>query len=347
MHLLNKIGRLKEIDFGVDYIDITEYEDIIRFRDVNKVLKRFNRFHTKLYNGNFAQYQEETLNRGCYKGRRGLTDEDYRVGFGEMKIGRFIKKLIESDNYICNSFKAARCNSKTIDSDIERFVNIFKSCLKKEQYVFEIVSGNDIKKYYYRSSYKEKEGTLGNSCMAKLSCQSYLNIYAKNPEVCRLLILKYKSDMTKIVGRALLWTLTDGRTFMDRVYVNTDSDFYSFYEKAIKMGALQSSNNYGGSMSEHISVKIKHKHKPKTRLSFILGKSKYPYMDTLKYFNLETNELSNQHEIHYTSNPTLDISVIRSGLTHEYHNTEWLELGSTSGESYKIMIKNKPHETNK
>jgi hypothetical protein len=340
MYLLLQIGKMDLIDFGMDYIDITDHEDIIRFRDVNKLLKRFNRLHSKLYDGDFAQYQKETLRRGDYKGRRGLTDVDYEIGFGEIKIGRFIKKLIDSNIPLCNSFKAARCNSKTIDKDVENFVNIFKSCLNKEHFVFEIVSGNDIKKYYHKSSYKVEQGILGNSCMAKPSCQSYLDIYVKNPDVCKLLILKYKSDLTKIIGRALLWTLSDGRTFMDRVYITADSDLYTFYEKAKQIGAIQSINNHGGSMLEHISVNIKHKHKPKTFLSFITGQSEYPFMDTLRYFNLETNEISNKTGIDEKLDPKLDVTVKQCGLTHLYHPTEWLELCSTKGEYYKVMKRN-------
>jgi hypothetical protein len=45
---------------------------------------------------------------------------------------------------------------------------------------FEIVSGDDIKKYYNEESYYTTgSGTLGTSCMRYSRCEEYLNIYSK------------------------------------------------------------------------------------------------------------------------------------------------------------------------
>jgi hypothetical protein len=71
------------------------------------------------------------------------------------------------------------------DSEIEAFVNYYKSTydgVYKGAEAFELVKGEDIRKWYLVDRYEEENGQLGNSCMRYKRCQPYLDIYVQNPD---------------------------------------------------------------------------------------------------------------------------------------------------------------------
>ena len=110
-------------------------------------------------------------------------------------------------------------NSHATASIIKKFNNAVKSKRENIFKDFKIVKDEDIRKYYLYESYESDNHTLGGSCMRYEKCQKYLDIYVKNPEVCQLLILKSDDDKDKIKGRALIWKLTNGEYYMDRIYL--------------------------------------------------------------------------------------------------------------------------------
>lgn len=210
----------------------------------------------------------------------------YTVYRNKMKIGRLVRSIL---NDIGAEFS---------DRDIEQFVNEYKAKIDNlnniEQY-FEIVDGEEIKHWYSVDNYYAEEGSLGGSCMRYDECQDYLDIYVNNKNV-NLLILKSPNDSDKIIGRALIWTLTDGSTFMDRVYVY--KEFYSniFKEYASKNNWLykKSDNSSedcdvikpdGSIYSDELEVKVKG-----------YDYEKYPYADTLKFYYLYDNKISNRSD---------------------------------------------------
>jgi len=164
------------------------------------------------------------------------------------------------------------------DKDVEELVNDYKSIydiIFSNNYEFKLVKGEEIRENYLVKNYLLESGQLGNSCMRYEKCQKYLNIYIENPNVCSLLVMK---SGDKVKGRALVWKLEDGKTFMDRVYTIYDSDVKLFENWA-------STNNIDlsrSSFTSNISVKLE-----KSNFDF------YPYMDTLKYLNRDENTLSN------------------------------------------------------
>ena len=113
-------------------------------------------------------------------------------------------------------------------------------------------------------------------------CQDFLDIYTKNPEVCQLLILKSDDNKDKITGRALIWKLTNGSYYMDRIYTINDSDkllFFDFFEN------WQMENSYKVS-SQNLEVKLgEHTYK------------KYPYMDTFVVYNPTTKILRDDEDL--------------------------------------------------
>ena len=215
---------------------------------------------------------------------------------------------------------------KYSSKEVEEFVNNFKNLNKPAENKFELVSGEDIRKYYLFSNYVEEKGDLGNSCMRYTRCQSYLNIYVENPEIVRLLI--YKDENDKILGRALIWKLNayndlDNKApyFMDRVYTIDDATkklFQDFAEK--EKWAWRTSSTYHRSQDitfdgvEHDSIS----------LEIQLDKWKfnqYPYMDTFKRLDPSDGILYNdENEKDWTLTSTDGDYEDNNGVWSDYHD---------------------------
>lgn len=193
----------------------------------------------------------------------------------EIKAGRGMKSLLVSAGM-----------DKT-DKEIEEFVNGFKTAydiLNNAFRFFDIVEGEDIRKCYNYNNYEsECNGQLGNSCMKSPNCSKFFDIYCLNPEKCKLIILKAgkTKGIGKIKGRALLWKLDDGRTLMDRIYTNNDSDIKLFLEFGKKNGWIHKDN-----LRDSVSVTL-------NPIEYKL----FPYMDTLTIYYNNAHILSNSHEL--------------------------------------------------
>ena len=118
--------------------------------------------------------------------------------------------------------------TKFTDSEYEDLVNNIKGNLSNS-YVFEIVKGSDIVKYYRDDTYDRINmgGTLWNSCMKSSDRSSFIEFYAKIPE-CSMLILKKGNYIS---GRALIWDTNFG-VFMDRRYTSINYLENSFIQYA-------------------------------------------------------------------------------------------------------------------
>lgn len=223
-------------------------DDMVTFVPFNKV----ERYYKELC----ETYPKQTF---LFKDYTKTFCDDYKNPV-KIKIGRFVNRL--------NSFT---------DAEIEIFTNNFKGYLKfkTDTSRFELVSGQEIKKYYLEDSYQYKKGQLGKSCMRHEKCQPYLDIYAENPEICQLLILKgFNTD--KIVGRAIIWTLNNGEKYLDRPYCLLDSDITLFEAYSKLLGCIKSYNViYDLENPTFVEIAIK-----PNKIDF----GYYPYMDTFKYF---------------------------------------------------------------
>lgn len=242
----------EDSESDISMIDIGTGNDMVSFVQSSRIIKKYGKYNEDEYNGELSDE-----NNSFWKEQR-----------SEIKIGKFVKKLV----------------SNTKDSVIETFVNKWKSevdYLKSDAVIFEEVNGDDIKKWYLYENYSQCNGTLGNSCMRYAECQDYFDIYTKNTEVVSLLILRDRSDSTKISGRALIWTLENGERFMDRVYTTIDSEEHKFYKYAKQQGFIYKQRNKilkGGTSysvpSEGLVVRLK-------KIKY----DKYPYLDTLICYN--------------------------------------------------------------
>ena len=171
---------------------------------------------------------------------------------------------------------------KDVEMKSESFIKTFESFETDEK--IELVDGEEIRKCYLKDNYEEIKGTLGLSTMGSKECQPYLNIYVENPEVCKLLILK--GDTDKVRARALVWTLTDGSKYLDRIsYIDKDDESILLQwgedNGITKSYGPSSASQFKQFMNGIGDIKLKN-------CKF----DEYPYLDTFKYLNCNTGILS-------------------------------------------------------
>ena len=174
------------------------------------------------------------------------------------------------------------------EKEVEKFSTLFRSEITKPKLDFQVFEGDEIKKFYHYSSYCERNGgSLHASCMKYDNCQSFLDIYTKNPDNCKIVVLFDNDDATRIIGRAILWVV-DGHKVMDRIYTIND-EAYQFYFKqwASKHGYYFKSeqNWFNTRQFEMLGSK-------KINLDLVLDLpntkfDRVPYMDTFKFMDFE------------------------------------------------------------
>jgi hypothetical protein len=191
-----------------------------------------------------------------------------------IKIGRLIRKLF---------------GSQFSDSEIEKFVNQYKSSLDSKVLNFEIWEGYKILDGYRSKNYTydgASSNPLMNSCMNDEL--SLIDFYQYVP--VKLLVLL--NNENHIFGRALIWK-TDKGLFMDRVYTAFDSDYYKFIEYAKKNDIIYKEENRSGCLIKYVKsgnvswfpmkVNLKFNIEEYNRDEFDEQSKDIPYMDTFIY----------------------------------------------------------------
>jgi len=257
--IMNNEKQIINSEFNGSYIDIGRKNDTITYIPEDKIVKL---------------YKEECIEAGkmlfsnwiIRQNRLEPVWNKYRV---EIKIGRFLRKFIPDMR----------------DVEVEEFTNLYKSYVDGFGYEMEIVKGEDIIKYYNIENQDIQNGgsSLDGSCMAySTSSERYggtitkrLQFYALN-ENCGLLILRYKGS-TKIKGRAIIWTTTGAKKYVDNVYVDNESDFF-LYKKYIIDNGCTSMSITGGDKPMEVESNEKIKE------LFSSRELDPPYLDTFAYY---------------------------------------------------------------
>jgi len=218
----------------------------------------------------------------------GFSEEKYRT---EIKIGRFVKKFIKKE--VLQSYHIN-------DSLIEEFVNLFKSYFDNDISKFKIISGPEIKKWYLDYNYFSPNGyrcgTIWNSCMRYGDKNRFMDIYAENPDLVKMLVhIDEKSG--KVRARALLWENSvdkDGKSYkvMDRIYTYYDHEVTSFKQWATENGYIFKSEQ--SSKSGRLFITTDGVKDLKLQIQLQNWKmSTYPYIDTFKFLDYKKGILSN------------------------------------------------------
>lgn len=275
------------VSSDITFLDIDKegYLSFITMDNASKIIDK--QFNNRLQLD--TKYDQEASN---YIWQRDMTNNPdtqigvYRKSRNSIKIGKFVSKLF---------------NGKYDPTEIEKFVNLFKS--SKIDQEIKIVSGEDIYYWYNEKNYKVVKGsTLDQSCMKSFR-NGIFDIYAMNPESCRLVIM---IEDGKLIARALVWKLnsaksSDGKSipnikyFMDRIYYTEPYMQYSLEKYAEENGwayKLHDNNNrydyykgvsYKQSKFEiNMSVKIKP-----------MEYNNYPYLDTFARYDYKSGLLFN------------------------------------------------------
>jgi len=256
----------------------------------------------------------------------------YRVS---MKINKFINDIFNNEYKTINltdeekkTFKLNGIISKS--QELEQFVNQFKSL--REPGTFELVSGDDLE-YWYLSSHNsyvsnpDYRGTLQQSCMNNTNAQSYLNFYVNNPDKVSLLIMKDKNNPDLISSRSLIWTLDkpEGRKFMDRIYTTYQYQAEMFKDYAKTQNwlykSIQNSNENTNIFDPMDSTDMERE----LVVSEFVNNDKYPYLDTLKYYNPDDEILTNNRDF-FNSNDTVYHLESTSGGYEPSSNLSYEEL---------------------
>lgn len=182
------------------------------------------------------------------------------------------------------------------------------------RYEYRFVKGRDIQRWYNEERYHSEAGSLGNSCMRYDYCESYLQIYADNPDAVKLLIVTDQED--KLVGRSLVWK----DKWFDRAYAIsediekgiivhlTDSGLIDVYNKNVGLIAIEletSEDDY----------------------------SEFPYMDTFKglsgstLYNSESkgNKVLNSSEGGYEGSDSGTVECVVSGDLYDEDDCIWFD----------------------
>ena len=216
---------------------------------------------------------------------------------GETRWGRFINSAFPGQFELSSS---GGQNKK----DIESFVNLYKALYDRGDKfaMIDVVNGDQIAHYYDCNNYKNSSrGTLGDSCMARKD-SSYFELYTQNPEKVGMVIMYGDEQRNTIKARAILWTLNvpDGRKFMDRVYTNDYVDEQTFIDYAKQNNWLYKSRQSMGadinitdpSTDNSNSLTMMSELKPDSDYS------RYPYTDTMSFYNPYSGFISNKYRIY-------------------------------------------------
>jgi hypothetical protein len=274
----------------ITLVGLGQGNDKVSFIQVNRLLRMIDKElgdpESKNQGTLKGQLEEDYINK-IYRIKQNLDHPAWKEQRTELGIGRFATKISQK---VGKNFTPVQINT---------FVDKFKAyrdfqTTKKDK--FEVVQGEDIRKWYDEDTYEDPEYHLSNSCMRYNRCQRYLNIYVENPNQVTMAILK-GTDPDKIIGRALIWKLKDGTYYLDRPYTNNDEDLNLFKE----WGRSKGYTVYGASYD--------HKEVVLDKADF----SSYPYMDTFKYLNRDEKLLSTDAN------------------EFDNNNQDWIRLEDTSG----------------
>ena len=184
-------------------------------------------------------------------------------------------------------------------SDLEYFTHLVKAYFGPPL-TLEVVTGEDIKKYYSVRTYSKGNGSLNKSCMRYDENQEYFGIYMDNAKM-----LVGFDGSGNVSARALLWDevgmIKDDNgpiqfiKLMDRIYTNIDKDVVQLKDWAKDNGyAYKYEQNHNEKETIVINDKIVKARLFVTIPNLYSNYSLFPYMDTFSYGFNELDILTNK-----------------------------------------------------
>jgi hypothetical protein len=240
----------------------------------------------------------------------------------KMKIGKIVSKLFskkELEYYSIN------------DSMIETFVDCYKSFFDRSNIKFEIIEGEEIKKWYYENNYfvpeNVKTSTLWKSCMRYYERIKFLDLYTKNPKIKMVALFTEQNGTQKVRSRALLWHDVEVLSGYDLPKVNVMDRIYSSFSSDVPLFKKWAENNnylskWEQNSKTHVFFDVKGEFK-KIKMRFNLDVKHlnyYPYLDTFTFFDYRNGVLYNDQY-----NPNWNYKLVQTDGSLEkveYNNDE-------------------------
>lgn len=187
--------------------------------------------------------------------------------------------------------------------DVVNFVNEYKAKLAEHFSDFYMAQGEEIRHWYFQGNYiDENKGSINSSCMRHKASQPYFDIYCKNPEKVKLLVLFADKQKTKIKGRALVWVglkkpveivgdkKLENKIYLDRIYTVSESDTPNYINYAKQKGWL-----YKAAQVMHDAAYIDNGKIIRDTVAITLKPQTYktyPSLDTFPYYTPSTGRLA-------------------------------------------------------
>lgn len=168
---------------------------LFSFLPSDKIQRVLEEFNLDKFYGAMASYSIENL----YKVLNPFFNNRFRVSAKPVKTLRPLINLPEKSLVVFGEL-------------FEKFVQKINADIS----AIKIVSGEDIRAAYNGINYYSTKGTLADSCMRYAACQSFLDLYVKNPKQIQLAV--YYID-GKVAGRCLIWD----NKYYDRIYYHNDA----------------------------------------------------------------------------------------------------------------------------
>ena len=209
----------------------------------------------------------------------------------EFKIGKFASSMLRKAGVDFNNV------------ELEDFVNKYKAQIEVRQGLFdkfEVVKGEEIRKYYLHTQYNSQSGSLGSSCMKYTRCQEYLDIYVQNTNISMLIL----HGNYGIIGRAILWFDDKNRNIMDRIYTNNSADEELFKEYAKKNNFYYKASQDYVAMGNLMLGDTVITNRDDILITVQLDETGvdyrfYPFVDTVKFINIRLGVLCNDPDGEY------------------------------------------------
>lgn len=310
-----------DVEPDMTFISLGDEEGTIKFSQINNILSKIKKRYTEIAEehpdsrDSLLKTLDVTLDK--IKSVK-LSQSELNFFYNEESFGiKSSSRNQTSLGRLINKILPGKYSSK----EVEDFVNLFKSTYKDVN-KFELISGEEIVRWYNHKNYESQMGDLGGSCMRYDRCQKYFDIYTKNPDSCKLLILR---EGALIKGRALIWKLETNpysEYFMDRVYAIDDS-VKSLFDQWADDNKYLRKYKYGEAYLQDFILRNEDvESKISVKLDEWIFKS-YPYMDTFRMLDIEEGTLHNGNDSdksgYYILESTSGGFIDTSGKWSEYY----------------------------
>lgn len=243
--------------------------EILPYKASSNLLRIFRRmkFDTKIeyLDISFLNVDEKSDDLITYLPAKKYTgDPEATKGRQSMGVGKMLRKLKPT------------IEAKELEELVIKYKEAYNFIIEGGGRNIDVVTGENIRYWYSNLHYAKLPSNsysseLWNSCMSAPQTGKVLNLYCENPDKIALCI--YINEEDKLMARALVWKIDNGKVYMDRIYANSPEQKQALINYARENGMIIH-NEVRKTMDVTLPKDYGHIHRPSNG---------NPYMDTFKY----------------------------------------------------------------